>query len=66
MALEETYLAVIKRAVDGKIVDVSIGAGRHLGLLNGTNATLRVEDSHSDVLLPLQAVNGCGPSLLMN
>lgn len=53
-----TYLAVVKGAGDGEVVDVLVEDGGHLGLLDGADAALGVQDEDRDVLLAAQAVDG--------
>lgn len=56
----ETYLAIVKGAFNGKIVDVGIQDGGHLGLLDWADAPLGVQDENGDILLAAQTVDGGG------
>jgi hypothetical protein len=53
------YLAVIKCAVDGQVVDIGIHDGGHLRLLDGADLAVREHDEDGHILLPAQAVDGC-------
>ena len=54
----DDVLTVVKGTVDGDAVDVGIGDGRHLPLLDLTDAALGVENDAVHTLLPAEAVNG--------
>lgn len=51
-------LAIVKGTVDGDAVDVGVGDGGHLSLLDLTDAALGVEDDTVHTLLATEAVNG--------
>jgi hypothetical protein len=53
----DNVLAVVKGSINGEVVDISVGARRHLGLLDGADAAFGVEDGDCDILLSLQAVD---------
>jgi len=52
------YLAVVKRAGDGDVVDVGVENGRHLRLLNRTYPAFGVQNKHRNVLLAPKTVDG--------
>lgn len=53
-----THLAIIESALDSEVVDVRVGDGRHLRLLDGRDPALGVQDKDGDVLLGLEPVDG--------
>jgi hypothetical protein len=54
-----TDLAVIEGSFDSDIVNICVGNGGHLSLLNGRNTTFRMEDENRDVLLVSEAIDRC-------
>lgn len=54
------YLAVVKGAGNGKVVDVLVKDGGHLRLLDGRHATLRVHDEDGNILLSTKTIDGGG------
>mmetsp|Transcript_9663 Transcript_9663/g.27087 ORF Transcript_9663/g.27087 Transcript_9663/m.27087 type:complete len:269 (-) Transcript_9663:551-1357(-) len=53
----DDVLTIVKGTVDGDAVDIGIGDGRHLPLLDLTDAARGVEDDAVHPLLPTEAVN---------
>lgn len=47
----ETYLTIVKGALNGKVVDVGIQDSGHLGLLDWADTPLGVKDENGDILL---------------
>ena len=56
--MECIYLAVIKSAIDGKVMHIGVGNGSHLRFLNGRDTTLGVKDEDRDVGLVTETVDG--------
>ena len=54
----DDVLTIVKGTVDGDAVDVGVGDGGHLSLLDLTDAALGVEDDTVHTLLATEAVNG--------
>ena len=54
----DDVLAVVEGARDGEVVHVLVEDGGHLGLLDGADAALGVQDEHRDVLLASETVDG--------
>jgi hypothetical protein len=53
-------LTIVKGAFNGKVVDVGVKDGGHLGLLDWADAPLGVQDEDGDILLAAQTVDGGG------
>jgi len=56
--LEIAYLAIIKGALNGDVVHVSIKDRGHLSLLDRADFALGMHDEHTDILLAAQTVDG--------
>ena len=54
----DDVLTIVKGTVDGDAVDVGVGDGGHLSLLDLTDAAVGVEDDTVHTLLATEAVNG--------
>ena len=54
----DDVLTIVKGTVDGDAVDIGVGDGGHLSLLDLTDAALGVEDDAVHTLLSAEAVNG--------
>ena len=54
------YLAIVKGTLDGKVVNVGVEDGGHLGLLDRADTALGVQDEDGDILLAAQTVDGSG------
>lgn len=59
----DKVLAVVKRAVDGKVVDVGVEDGGHLCLLDRADLALGVHDEDGHILLAAETVDGSRSSI---
>ena len=56
--MEYTYLTVIERALNSKVVNVRISDSSHLGFLDGRDPSLGVEDENRDIRLVTETIDG--------